>query len=127
MDAERSGTSMDLVALELCEVVRDVVNERHAEVACGSGERLGERTPQAVGEHVTVGTSVVRRGGHRSHVMASLRRLYRDARQLPVGHPDPVRGHRTVHRPNLVCADLMADAPRTAVDHDDELPFEETE
>lgn len=79
-----------------------------------------------MGEDVPVGAAVVG-GGHRPQVVAAFRGGDRRAGELAVGHGDAVPGHRLVHDPHVVAADLVAEAAGAAVDHDAHLAVAQPE
>ena len=120
--AQRGGQAVHRVGLDLGQVVRDVVDEVDV-----PARRLREDVPHHAGEHLPVGAAVVGGRRHRPQVIPPLRRGDGRARQLAVGHGDAVAAHHLLHGPDVVAADLVAQAAGAAVDHDADLPVPQPE
>src|SRR5690606_19334441 len=78
-------------------------------------------------EQLAVDPGVVGGGGHRTEVRPARLGLHRRARQLPVRHGDAVLGHHPLHHPDVVGADLVAQAAGAGVDHHADLSFAQSE
>jgi hypothetical protein len=112
MHAQAAWCPVDGVRLELGEIVRDVVDQAQA-----TEPGAGEGGPGGVAEQLPVGPPVVGGGRHRGQVALALRRLHRRTGQLLVGDTDAVPAHRRLHGAYVVGADLVAQPPRSTVDH----------
>jgi hypothetical protein len=122
LHAQQHRFPVHLVGFHLRQIVGDVVDK----VQPGAS-RLGENLPGGMREHVPVGAAVVGRGRHRAQVATSLRGADRDAGELAVGHGYPVPGHGPLHDAHVVAADLVAETPGAAVNHDTDLALGQAE
>ena len=114
--AQAQRAPADLMGFDLGEVVRDVIDK--FQLASGDG---GEHPAGCLGEQLAVGARVVGGGRHRAEVGPALRGACGCAGELPVGHADAVAGHRGVHHPDVITADLMPEPAGPAVDHHADL------
>ena len=113
MDVELLSLAVDLVLLDLAGVVRDVVEQRQFR----PGEELGEGLPRQMRQDLAIGQGAVDAGAHRAVVLPAHVGLDRGAGQFPVGQLHAVLGGRLDHAGGEVRGDLVAQAPRAAVDH----------
>ncbi len=127
MNAELPLLPVDLVALELSDVVADVVDRAQAMFTRRVPEHLLEHAAHLVRHELPVGERVVRRSGHRAEVLPPLRRVERRAAELPVGERDAVARRRGDHRTHRLVAHLVAKPPRTRVDRHDHPALDEPE
>src|SRR5205807_8342088 len=74
VDGDPPRGALDLVLLELADVVRDVVDLEHPELAGAGAEDARERFPGPVGHRLPVGPGEVGRGGPRADGPAAVGR-----------------------------------------------------
>ena len=74
-----------------------------------------------MGHQLAVRERGVGGGRHGAEVRLALRRAERRTGELAVPHRDAVAAHGLVESPQVVGPDLMAEAARAAVEHDEDL------
>lgn len=119
--------AVHVVALLLGDVVRHVVHHVHAHGLRGVAQDPLERLPDPVGDHLPVGPGVVRAAAHGAVVVVAQVRVQGRAGQLPVGKADSVPLDVALHLLEVVRRDLVAAAPRSAVDGDRDRPLPQAE
>src|SRR4030095_12034942 len=124
---ELAPGAVDLVLLFLRDVVRDVVDGTHAQIARGDSESAREDLARPVGQHLPVREGEVRGRAHRAEIRARLVRIDRRARELAVGHGDAVAAERLARDLEIVGAHLVAEPARARVDHYGDRAFVEPE
>ena len=83
----------------------------------------GEAFPDIVAQNMTIGKSVVRGCVHGGEVIVRDLAPEGGVNQVLVCQASNKTGLLLLHATNIICAHLMAEATRTAVDHDDDLTF----
>ena len=92
-----------------------------------SRQQAAEHLPDAVADDVPVAEAEVGRGGHGGVIAPPLGRGEGRAGELAVGQGDPVAAYGRVHGPDVVGADLVAQAARAGVDQHGDLAQGEAE
>src|SRR5665647_2940163 len=106
--------------LELRDVVRDVVDERH--LAGREPEPLPQEFTDRMRDRLSVRPGVIRSGPHGPDVVPSFGTPDRSAGKLAVGEGKPVALRSGLESLDVVRADLVAEAARAAVDHHRDRP-----
>ncbi len=115
------------VGFQLGHVVRDIVNLEEMMVFQFPGQHLFERTSDMVGQHLAVGKCIIGGGLHGGVVVSAFRAAQWRTDQLAIGQIDAVFAHGFLEEIDIVGADLMPEAPRSAMDLDHHLPDEDTD
>ena len=110
------------VALDLGRVVADVVDDGEPERARVLAEDARKDLAHAMRDHLPVGERAVGGSGHGAEVRLAVLRPKRRAGELPVPDGNAVARHHLIEAPDIVGRDLMAEAPRSAMEHHTHLP-----
>src|ERR1041384_8748654 len=119
VDENLPEPASDPVLFALCDVVADIVDD----LQIGISEDRPAGLPDTVCHELPVREGKVCPRRHRTEIPPSLAGGNRHACKLAVDDADAVLFHTMLHQIEIVCANLVAEAPRSAVDQHDHLPF----
>mmetsp|Transcript_21819 Transcript_21819/g.50168 ORF Transcript_21819/g.50168 Transcript_21819/m.50168 type:complete len:264 (-) Transcript_21819:589-1380(-) len=113
---QRARTPVDQVLFHLCDVVRNVVHDRHVKLVRSCAKCLRESLPRQKSHRRAVHPCVVGGGAHACEVCFPLRRVDPRARELPVVGDDLVASHRLLHLHERIRRHLVAETSRARMD-----------
>src|SRR5512141_1956301 len=123
MDEETSGLSVDNMLLDFAGVMGNIVQQRE----CRLREEIGEDLPDQVRDDLTIGKGAIDCRAHRAEILLPHLRIDRGTGQFPIRQFDMVPSCVDGHALEKLCADLMAESARTAMDADDKVSCAESE
>src|SRR5574341_2521681 len=125
MHADLDALALDLMCLDLPHGMGDVVHLEQMPVLYLTSQDFLKGLTGIVRQHLPVGKGIIGSAAHGSHVTLPFRRVERSTYQLAVGQFDAVLVDRLLKFIHIVGANLMAKAPRAAMDLHRQLPLYE--
>ena len=120
MDAEFAGLAVDPVGFHAGHVVGDVVNLEDLMIGHLPGQGLFEAAANRMGQHLTIGEGIVGGRGHGGQVLPAFGAAEGGADQLPVRQVQAIGVKGFLKAFHVIRADLVAQAPRAAVNLNDD-------
>ncbi len=112
--------------LDFGDIVADVIHQPHPQLAGGSAQGLFQNLPRQIHQDLAVGPGVVGPAGHGGQIVLPAPGGQIGTGQLTVGKRDAGLGLVFDHQRQVVVANLIPQAPRPGVNHDDDLAFVQT-